>query len=80
MITLQLPEALEKHFWEVVQDSYSGDVQAAVIAFLRLHDKFGWKDQFLEDVTSIRTEVKRQGCIKEKVIEDAIERYRRGSI
>jgi hypothetical protein len=39
-----------------VQDSYSGNVQAAVIAFLRLHDKFGWKEQYLEDVTSIREE------------------------
>jgi len=80
MITLQLPEALEKHFWEVVQESYSGNLQAAVIAFLRLHDKYGWKKQFLEDVTSIRTEVKRQGGIKEKAIEDAIERHRQGSI
>jgi hypothetical protein len=48
MITLDLPEVFEKHFWDVVRDSYSGDLQIAMAAFLRLHDKYGWKEQFLK--------------------------------
>ena len=76
MITLDLPEVLEKHFWDVVRDSYHGDLQIAMAAFLRLHDKYGWKEQFLKDVKFIREEVRRQGGIKEKTIEDAIKRYR----
>ena len=76
MITLDLPEVLEKHFWDVVRDSYHGDLQIAMAAFLRLHDKYGWKEQFLKDVKSIREEVRRKGGIKEKTIEDAIKRYR----
>jgi hypothetical protein len=46
-------------------------------AFLKLHEKYGWKEQFLEDVKSIRAEVRRRGGIKEEAIEDAIQRYRR---
>src|SRR5262245_37908757 len=77
MITLDLPETLEKHFWDVVRDSYHGDLQAAMAAFLELHDKYGWKEQFVRDVASIREEVRRQGGIKEKTIEDTIKRYRK---
>jgi flavodoxin len=76
MITLDLPEVLEKHFWDVVRDSYHGDLQIAMAAFLRLHDKYGWKEQFLKDVKSIREEMRRQGGIKEKTIEDTVKRYR----
>jgi hypothetical protein len=46
-------------------------------AFLKLHEKYGWKEQFLEDVESIRSEMRRQGGIKEETIEDAVQRYRR---
>jgi len=77
MITLDLPKTLEKHFWDVVRDSYHGDLQAAMAAFLELHDKYGWKEQFVRDVTSIREEVRRQGGIKEKTVEDTIKRYRK---
>jgi hypothetical protein len=76
MITLDLPEALEKHFWDVVQDDYHGDLPAAVAAFLDLHKKYGWKEQFVRDIKSIREEVQKQGGIKEKTIEDTIKRYR----
>ena len=76
MITLDLPESLEKHFWNVVQDSYHGDLQAAVTTFLKLHEKYGWKEQFAKDIQSIREEVQRKGGIKEKTIEDTIKRYR----
>ena len=54
MITLDLPEDLEKPFWHVVRDNYHGDLQAAVIAFLQLHEKYGWKEQFVKDIKSIR--------------------------
>jgi flavodoxin len=76
MITLDLPETLEKHFWDVVRDSYHGDLQTAMAAFLRLHDKYGWKEQFLKDVKSVREEVRRKGGIQEKTIEDVVKKYR----
>ena len=76
MITLDLPETLEKHFWDVVQDGYHGDLQAAVAAFLDLHEKYGWKKQLVRDVKSIREEVQKQGGIKEKTVEGTIKRYR----
>ena len=76
MITLDLPEDLEKHFWHVVRDNYHGDLQAAVAAFLQLHEKYGWKEQFVRDVESIREEVRRKGGITEKDIEDAVRKYR----
>lgn len=77
MITLDLPEVLEQHFWDIVRDSYHGDLQAAMVAFLELHEKYGWKEQFVRDVKSIREEVHRKGGIKEKDIADAIKKYRR---
>lgn len=77
MISIDLPATLEKRFWKVVRDSYHGDLQAAMKAFLKLHEKYGWKEQFLEDVKSIRLEVRRQGGVEEEAIEDAIQRYRR---
>ncbi len=77
MISIDLPTPLEKHFWEIVQDGYDGDLQAAIRAFLKLHEKYGWKEQLLEDVESIRSEVSRKGGIKSKTIDDAIKRYRK---
>ena len=76
MITLDLPEDLEKHFWHVVRDNYHGNLQAAVVAFLQLHEKYGWKEQFVRDVEYIREEVRQKGGITEKNIEDAVRKYR----
>jgi hypothetical protein len=76
MITLDLPEDLEEHFWHIVRDNYHGDLQAAVAAFLQLHEKYGWKEQFVRDVESIREEVRRKGSITENDIEDAVRKYR----
>ena len=76
MITLDLPETLEQHFWNIVQDSYDGDLQAAVTAFLKLHEKYGWKEQFVKDIKSVREEVRLKGGIKAKTIEDTVRRYR----
>ena len=77
MITIDLPEALEKHFWDVVRDSYHGDLQAAVVASLELREKHGWKEQFVRDVKSIREEVHRKESIQESTIEDATKKYRK---
>jgi hypothetical protein len=76
MITLDLPEIFEKYFWHVVRDSYNGDVQAAMTALLNLHEKHGWKEQFVKDIQSVRAEVQRRGGIKEKTIEEGVKRYR----
>ena len=76
MITLNLPETLEKHFWHVVRGSYHGDVHAAVAALLNLHEKYGWKEQFVKDIQAIREEVHRTGGIKERAIEESVKRYR----
>src|SRR5262245_26417528 len=76
MITLDLPEILEKHFWNVVRDSYNGDVQAAMTALLSLHERHGWKEQFVKDIQSVRAEVQRRGGIKAKTIEEGVKRYR----
>ena len=76
MISIDLPRGLEQHLRDVVRDDYDGDLQAAISAFLKLHEKFGWKEQLCKDVTSIRSEVHRQGGIKTETIDEAIKRYR----
>ena len=57
MISIDLPRGLGQHLWEVVKDDYDGDLQAAISAFLKLHEKFGRKEQLCKDVKSIRSEV-----------------------
>ncbi len=76
MLSVNLPTPLEKQLWNVVQDNYGGNLQAAIKAFLKLHKKYGWKEQLREDVQSIRSEVRRKGGIKAKTIDDAVRRYR----
>lgn len=76
MLSLELPTDIEQHLKEVVQKSYYGNVQLAIASFLRLHEKYGWKEQFREDVEAIRAEVRRQGGMSSKMIDDAIIRYR----
>ncbi|MCZ6675961.1 MAG: hypothetical protein O7E52_01800 [Candidatus Poribacteria bacterium] len=76
MISIDLPTALEKHFIDVVQESYDGNLQSAIAAFLKLHEKYGWKEQLLEDVKSVRSAVHRKGGIRAGEIENAIKKYR----
>jgi hypothetical protein len=76
MIALNLPSSLEKHFREVVRESYNGNLQVAIAAFLQLHDKYGWKEQLRQDVQSVRGEVRRRGGIKAQAIDTAIQKYR----
>jgi len=77
MLSINLPPVLEKQFQSVVQESYHGDLQAAISAFLTLHEKYGQKEQFRKDVESIRAEVRQRGGITQKTIDDAIKRYRK---
>jgi Arc/MetJ-type ribon-helix-helix transcriptional regulator len=79
MITIDLPKPLEKHLRNVVQESYQGNMQSAIKVFLKLHEKYGWKEQLLEDVKSVRSEVRRRGGIKAKTIDEAIKRYRKST-
>ena len=58
MVSLRLPAETEQRFRQVVQESYSGDVAVAVAALLKLHDKYAWKEQLLEDVESVRAEIR----------------------
>jgi hypothetical protein len=76
MLSIDLPPSLQRQLNLVIQDSYHGDVQAAMSAFLVLHEKYGWKEQLYQDVSAIRTEVQRCGGISEKEVNDAILRYR----
>lgn len=77
MLSVELPKTVEKQFWNVVQSSYQGDLKIAILAFLQLHEKYGWKEQLLKDVQSIRSEVRRKGGIKAKTIDDAVKRHRK---
>ncbi|MCH8293902.1 hypothetical protein IH992_22705 [Candidatus Poribacteria bacterium] len=76
MISIDLPTALERRFMDVVQDSYDGNLQEAIATFLKLHEKYGWKEQLFSDVKSVREEVRRTGGIKAETIDNAIKEYR----
>jgi len=76
MLSLDLPSDIEKRLNSVVQKSYHGNLPYAIASFLKLHEKYGWKEQLLEDVSSIRKEVRKRGGIRSKEIDNAIKRYR----
>ncbi|MCK4766286.1 MAG: hypothetical protein KAW12_29090 [Candidatus Aminicenantes bacterium] len=42
-----------------------------------MHKKYRWKEQLIEDVESIRAEVRRKGGISSKDIDQAIKKYRK---
>jgi len=77
MLSIDLPSDIEKRLKSVVQKSYHGDLPFAIASFLKLHEKYGWKEQLLEDVESIRSEVRSKGGINSKEIDNAIKRYRK---
>ncbi len=77
MIAIELPEDIEKHFNDVVQNNYNGNVKTAITSLLKLHKKYRWKEQLIEDVESIRAEVRRKGGISSKNIDQAIKKYRK---
>ena len=78
MVSIELPTEVEEHLRDVIQKSYDGDLELAMTAFLRLHEKYGWKEQLQADVDAVRAEVNRAGGIPSAKIDDAIQRYRRG--
>lgn len=77
MSHIELSPVLEKQFFKVVHDSYEGNPQEAIAALLRLHQKYGWKEQFRQNVDSVRAEVRRRGGIRSEDIDDAIKKYRK---
>ena len=77
MIAIELSKPLEKHLRDVIRESYQGNMQVAIKVFLQLHEKYGWKEQLLADVKSVRSEVQRRGGIKQTAIDEAIKRYRK---
>jgi len=76
MLSLNLQADIENRFINVVQENYNGNWQNAMTSFLKLQEKYGWKEQLLEDVTSIRAEVRRKGGIASAAIDEAIKKYR----
>lgn len=76
MLSIDIPVTLEKQFWHVVQDSYQGDIQMAMRTLLRLHEKYGRKEQLLRDVQAVRAEVDKRGGIKQMQIDETIRKYR----
>ncbi len=76
MLSIELPTDIEQHLKSIVQKNYHGNFQIAMTAFLRLHEKYGWKEQFRDDIEAIRSDVRQQGGITSQTIEDAIKRYR----
>lgn len=76
MVSIDLSPVLEKRFKAVVQENYHGDLQAAISAFLALHEKYGRKEQLRQDVATIRNTVRQQGGITEKQINAAIKQHR----
>ncbi len=80
MISIEVSPDIEKQFAEIVCDSYGGDVQKTFSALLRLHKKYGWKEQLMRDVESVRAEVRRKGCIGEQSVDSAIKKYRKSIV
>lgn len=76
-ISIDLPSDLEKHFQEIVQGNYGGDLQAAIKGLMELHDRYGWKEQLREDVDAVRQEVRRSGGIKSDRIAQTVRKYRK---
>jgi hypothetical protein len=77
MISTALPKPVEKKLLNLVETSYQGNLETAILSLIKLHKKYGWKEQLMVDIRSIRSEVKRKGGIKAKTIDEAISKYRK---
>jgi len=77
MISIELSPEMEERFTEVVYKNFDGDLQRAITALLELHKKYGWKEQLLQDVKSVRAEIRRKGGIKAEAISNTIREYRK---
>ena len=80
MISIELSPDVEKQFNEIVRDSYGGDSQHAIVTLLKLHSKYGWKEQLRQNVESVRAEVNRKGGVSSEDIDNAIKRYRKTAV
>jgi len=47
MLSIELPADIEKRLKSVIQKSYRGDLPFAIVSLLKLHEKYGWKEQLL---------------------------------
>ena len=77
MLSIELSADIERHFQEVVQKNFRGNVGEAFNSLLLLHDKYGWKEQLKEDVATVRTKIREHGGINSRAISDAITQYRK---
>ena len=77
MISIELSPDIERQFLGVIRDSYDGNSQNAIVTLLRLHRRYGWKEQLRQNVDSVRAEVRRRGGISSEDIDNAIKRYRK---
>jgi hypothetical protein len=73
---LKLSPEVERHFQDVVKDSYFGNTQVAVASMLRLHEEYGWKEQLREDVEATRAKLRHKRIINPEAIKRAISKYR----
>ena len=80
MISIELSPDVEKQFNEIVRDSYGGDSQHAIVTLLKLHRKYGWKEQLRQNVESVRAEVYRKNGVSSEDIDNAIKRYRKTAV
>jgi len=77
VISIELSPDIERQFLGVIRDSYDGNSQNAVVTLLRLHRRYGWKEQLRQNADSVRAEVRRRGGISSEDIDNAIKRYRK---
>jgi len=80
MLSIDLPQDLEKRLTAIVQVNYHGNWSVALSSLLQLPEKSDWKAQLIDDVTAIRTEIDQQGGLNEKTITEAINHYRQSPV
>ncbi len=77
MLSIELSAEIERHFQDVVQKNFRGNMGEAFTSLLLLHDKYGWKEQLKEDVGTVRAKIRENGGINSRIINDAITQYRK---
>jgi hypothetical protein len=80
MISIELSPDIERQFLGVIRDSYDGNPQNAIVTLLRLHQRYGWKEQLRQNMDSVRAEVRRRGGVSSEDIDNAIKRYRKTAV
>ena len=80
MISIELSPDIERQLLGVIRDSYNGNSQDAIVTLLRLHSRYGWKEQLRQNVDSVRAEVRRRGGVRPEDIDNAIKKYRKTAV